>query len=537
MRAFREALVFDGATADLWRLMRRWQLTNTRFLIGNAQFLDLLNEQVDPLKKRFKIAARFSFMPRPGIVKPRAAADVTVEANPAGDLAIFEFSGALPRAKLFTQWSVAPGDEAALSAIAAREFDPLTNLVVCGDGTLPKPAAGNHADDAEGKVTIASYLSRHVVLQASAVAPSVLLLNDRFDPNWKVSVDGVPVKLLRCNYLMRGVHLEPGAHRVEFDFSTSRGAAEGKSCGNGNWRCTLGRVCYEGLVWPKFTHLACCSRPNPSKRQTRSQTARRKSSSTYAKSAGTVTFGFGPVPVTSLTGWPISSQAAVSSVTLIPFSRARASARRMTSTRKVCGVCTAQSRDRSTVREMSLPSPDSLIVSVTASAATAAPIPRAAAMVARRDERLVRAGARAVLNGDNFSRGRQRLQTVPDRVLAFRAARHESARFVELPLLRQFLKFRLHAVPHHQHDFIHGIGFGEALPSVRDDRPARDFQKKFVDVRPHAGAPAGGDDNGGNHGVRLPVPPARVEPNWAPSLVGSGSAADRRSFTQTRFLG
>ena len=47
---------------------------------------------------------------------------------------------------------------------------------------------------------------------------SVLLLNDRFAPNWNVQVDGKPDTILRCNYLMRGVYLPPGAHRIEFRF-------------------------------------------------------------------------------------------------------------------------------------------------------------------------------------------------------------------------------------------------------------------------------------------------------------------------------
>jgi hypothetical protein len=33
-----------------------------------------------------------------------------------------------------------------------------------------------------------------------------------------VLVDGKPETLLRCNYLMRGVYLTPGAHAVEFVF-------------------------------------------------------------------------------------------------------------------------------------------------------------------------------------------------------------------------------------------------------------------------------------------------------------------------------
>jgi hypothetical protein len=50
-----------------------------------------------------------------------------------------------------------------------------------------------------------------------------LLLNDRFDPDWKVYVDGKPAPLLRCNYIMRGVALAAGTHQVEFRFQTSLG--------------------------------------------------------------------------------------------------------------------------------------------------------------------------------------------------------------------------------------------------------------------------------------------------------------------------
>jgi uncharacterized membrane protein YfhO len=57
------------------------------------------------------------------------------------------------------------------------------------------------------------------VLDANADAPSILLLNDKYDPNWKVTVDGKPAQLLRCNFIMRGVCLTPGEHTVEFQFS------------------------------------------------------------------------------------------------------------------------------------------------------------------------------------------------------------------------------------------------------------------------------------------------------------------------------
>ena len=51
-----------------------------------------------------------------------------------------------------------------------------------------------------------------------------MLLNDRFDAGWKVSVDGKQEPLLRCNYIMRGVYLTPGPHRVEFRFAQPMGS-------------------------------------------------------------------------------------------------------------------------------------------------------------------------------------------------------------------------------------------------------------------------------------------------------------------------
>lgn len=69
-----------------------------------------------------------------------------------------------------------------------------------------------------GYVDFVSYAPKDITLKAEAAAPSVLLLNDHFDPHWKVLVDDKPAQLLRCNYVMRGVQLEPGMHSVEFKF-------------------------------------------------------------------------------------------------------------------------------------------------------------------------------------------------------------------------------------------------------------------------------------------------------------------------------
>ena len=72
-----------------------------------------------------------------------------------------------------------------------------------------------------GDASILSYAPTQVEIRASNSAPAILLLNDRHDPEWNVTVDGQPARLLRCNYIMRGVPLPPGQHTVVFHFQPS----------------------------------------------------------------------------------------------------------------------------------------------------------------------------------------------------------------------------------------------------------------------------------------------------------------------------
>jgi hypothetical protein len=50
--------------------------------------------------------------------------------------------------------------------------------------------------------------------------PTLLVLNDRFDPSWQATLDGRPVPTERANGLVRGVVVPRGRHTVQFEFHT-----------------------------------------------------------------------------------------------------------------------------------------------------------------------------------------------------------------------------------------------------------------------------------------------------------------------------
>lgn len=212
--AYEAALaVRSGETLPL--LTRKWELTNTRYILAHSFFAEFLNKQFDPGKERFRIAQHFDIAPKPGVANVHLLEDLTAVTNATGGFALIEFTGALPRAKLYTDWQSGVADTNALTTLANLHFDPAQKVLVAE--TLPAAAPATNA--AAGTVTFAGYETKHITLKASASAPSVLLLNDRYSPSWQVRVDGQPAKLLRCNYLMRGVSLTAGQHTVEFIFA------------------------------------------------------------------------------------------------------------------------------------------------------------------------------------------------------------------------------------------------------------------------------------------------------------------------------
>jgi hypothetical protein len=216
-RAFETALFFNGTSNTINRVTRRWQLTNTRYLLGAAAFLPVLNQELDPVQQRFRIATRFHLRGKPGIAEPRTFEDLTAVIAPEGEYAVFDFTGALPRTRLYANWQVITNDQETLKLLPSPSWNPDQTVLVAD--AIPSPSASNATNQNAGTVEFASYAPKDVVLKANALMPSVLLLNNRFDPDWKVSVDGKPERLLRCNYLMRGVYLQPGSHTVEFRYA------------------------------------------------------------------------------------------------------------------------------------------------------------------------------------------------------------------------------------------------------------------------------------------------------------------------------
>jgi hypothetical protein len=222
---------------------RLWRLTNTRYIFGDARLAEVLNQFAEP-PGSFRTVLRADMVAKPGVKQIEDFGDVTVQTNSQGPMALMEFTDALPRASLYSSWRVVD-DPTALQILSSREFDPAKAVLVSKDTPVPQPAASPGVEP--GTAKIARYQAKDTLVETNSKTSAVLLLNDRTGQDWTVTVDKKPAKLLRCNYIMRGVLVPPGAHTVEFRFQPPIGFL---------WvsvtAFALGIVLAGHIVWARF---------------------------------------------------------------------------------------------------------------------------------------------------------------------------------------------------------------------------------------------------------------------------------------------
>ncbi|MFL6211179.1 MAG: hypothetical protein ACJ74W_20185 [Pyrinomonadaceae bacterium] len=141
---------------------------------------------------------------------------------------------ACPRAWLVAEGEAVDGEEALrrISGASPRAFDPRrTALLEVSPDELPQ-LSGAAATWERMMAHVSAYEPSHLVIDTDALAPTVLVVSEIFYPGWAATVDGQPARILLTDYLLRGVALPPGRHRVEMRYTApaARGGAIISAC-------------------------------------------------------------------------------------------------------------------------------------------------------------------------------------------------------------------------------------------------------------------------------------------------------------------
>jgi len=127
---------------------------------------------------------------------------------------VYRNDGALPRSFVVHDIRVLTDANDILQHMASPGFAP-TSVAIVEEPIESLPLAASLQSPPPR--FIERSLNR-VVLDATLNAPGLLVLAEVFYPGWKCFVDGKETKIHRANYVLRGVVVPAGRHRVEFRF-------------------------------------------------------------------------------------------------------------------------------------------------------------------------------------------------------------------------------------------------------------------------------------------------------------------------------
>jgi len=205
---------FGPRDVDHWREMREVLLPNTGMLdhVASANNFDplLVERYAQILEAAVETPSLLRIMGVTHVVSDRQWSGVQlIEDRRLENVQLHRLPNALGRAWVVPTARQVPPDEM-LAALSDPAFDPASEVLL----ERPPPNLNHPASSIHYHVTLQDTPNR-VTIRAIADRPGYLVLADTWYPGWQVTVDGVPVEILRANYAFRSIWLEAGDHRVE----------------------------------------------------------------------------------------------------------------------------------------------------------------------------------------------------------------------------------------------------------------------------------------------------------------------------------
>lgn len=124
-----------------------------------------------------------------------------------------------PRVAAVSSWRVAE-DAEALKTLGDPAFEPYASVLLAPGSDVGAPPAGESPPPAE--IEIARAIPGRYEFTVKNRGPVVLRVAEKFDPNWKATLDGKSVPVLRVDYMFQGIALaEAGTHVIAMRYAPS----------------------------------------------------------------------------------------------------------------------------------------------------------------------------------------------------------------------------------------------------------------------------------------------------------------------------
>jgi hypothetical protein len=131
--------------------------------------------------------------------------------------ALVQMRDYLAKATFVPGAEIIPDESALLKRLVDPKWNPRETVL------LAAPVAGQERLKAPmntppPRVDLSAYDPHEISLHVDTALPGYVLINDKFDPDWQVEVNGKPAPLLRADDLLRAVAIDSGTSNVELHY-------------------------------------------------------------------------------------------------------------------------------------------------------------------------------------------------------------------------------------------------------------------------------------------------------------------------------
>ncbi len=98
------------------------------------------------------------------------------------------------------------------------EFNPKNVAIATKTDAL---AIKGRSWKADGSINMTSYAPNKITYQSTSTSSGLAVFSEIIHPDWKATIDGKAVDVVKVNYLLRGLMIPTGSHKIVFEYDRS----------------------------------------------------------------------------------------------------------------------------------------------------------------------------------------------------------------------------------------------------------------------------------------------------------------------------
>jgi hypothetical protein len=190
---------------------RLYDLAGVRFFAGPRKEIDATQASASFASN----IARIDFFP---FFPPRDPNDVKTYSH-----GLIEFRNYLPKVTFVPSLERKNNEAEILNRLADPQWNPRQSLLVDPKEIEEMPPFDSlrKISQASSAIELQNYDRHQIKIQVAASQAGYLLINDRFDPHWKATLNGRPVPVFHADFILRGLAVPAGKSVIILNYETA----------------------------------------------------------------------------------------------------------------------------------------------------------------------------------------------------------------------------------------------------------------------------------------------------------------------------